>query len=126
MECKDETGSTYLIAEDDQDTGRRKELLYEVLGPVFFGNQSANSEAELAELFARRYGIDVSRDFMEGDEHYEEYCEARQAISEGLSIYAGEIVFDDTAMAELADRLWNELEQKNGGRFRRINTMLEE
>ena len=40
----------------------------------------------------------------EGDEHYEEYLEAQQAIAEGMSIYGGEIAFDDSVLAELAEQ----------------------
>lgn len=116
--------SSYLIACDRNTERRRQELLYEVLGPVFFGRREAASETELAELFVARYGIDVYHDFCDGDEHYEEYLEAQQAIAEGLCIYGGEIVFTDSAMAELAERIWRDMEERGG--FRRINTMLEE
>jgi hypothetical protein len=43
-----------------------------------------------------------------------------------MSIYSGEISFADSALAELAEQLWKDMERKNGGHFRRINTMLEE
>lgn len=118
--------SRYLIARDELQEERRKELLYRVLGPVFFGKKEADSWQELAELFRCRYGIDVEHDFFEGDEHYEEYLEAKQAIAEGMSIYSGSIAFDDSIMAEYAERLWEDMEQMEQGRFRRINTMLEE
>jgi hypothetical protein len=119
-------GSSYLLAQDETEREAQKELLYEVLGPVFFGQKQAQSEAELEQLFDEHYGIDVHSDFIEGDEHYEEYCEAQQAIAEGMSIYSGEISFADSALAELAEQLWKDMERKNGGHFRRINTMLEE
>ncbi len=118
--------SCYLLAEDTEAEERQKELLYEVLGPVFFGKKEAGSEEELAAFFREQYGIDVSEDFYEGDEHFEEYCEAQQAIAEGMSIYGGRISFDNETLAELAQRLWEDMEEKDGGRFRRINTMLEE
>ncbi len=119
-------GSAYLIACDARERERRKELLYDVLGPVFFGEREAANGAELAELFRVRYGIDVGQDFYEGDDHYEEYQEARQAIAEGMDIYGGEIVFDDGVLAELAERVWKLMEEKDRVGFRRINTMLEE
>lgn len=115
----------YLIAGSRFGWENRQRLLYEVLGPVFFGSKQAESQEELQQLFRRRYGIDVRHDFYEGDEHYEEYLEARQAIAEGLCIYGGEIVFEDCALAELADRVWAEME-KTGKGFRRINTALDE
>lgn len=118
--------SGYLIACDEAERERRKELLYDVLGPVFFGEKAAEDDGELERLFRARYGIDVRRDFYEGDEHYEEYLEAQQAIAEGLSIYGGEIVFDDSVLAELAERVWETLEKNGRNGFRRINTMLEE
>lgn len=121
-----EPSSNYLIARDEQQEERRKELLYHILGPVFFGKKEAESWKELADLFQRRYGIDVEHDFYEGDEHYEEYLEAQQAIAEGMSIYSGSIAFEENAMAEYAERLWEDMEQMDQGRFRRINTMLEE
>lgn len=121
-----EHSSKYLIARDEQQEERRKDLLYRILGPVFFGKKEADSWQELVELFRCRYGIDVEHDFFEGDEHYEEYLEARQAIAEGMSIYSGSIAFDDSIMAEYAERLWEDMEQMEQGRFRRINTMLEE
>lgn len=130
-EKRDKTGrrapeSSYLIAREDIESERQKELLYQALGPVFFGRKQAGSEAELEQLFSRKYGIDVHNDFYEGDEHYEEYREASQAIAEGMSIYGGEIEFEDDALANLADRIWRDMERENCGRFRRINTMLEE
>lgn len=118
--------SAYLIARDEQQEERRKELLYRVLGPVFFGKKEAESWQELAALFQRRYGIDVENDFYEGDEHYEEYMEAQQAIAEGMSIYSGSIVFEESILAEYAELLWDGMEQMEKKRFRRINTMLEE
>lgn len=118
--------SAYLIASDELEEEQQKELLYELLGPVFFGRKDAADEAELAGLFARLYGIDVDGDFLEGDAHYEEYQEARQAIAEGMSIYGGEIEFEETGLARLAERVWEDLERLRAGGFRRINTMLEE
>lgn len=125
-EAEKEHSSDYLIARDEQEEERRKEALYRILGPVFFGKKEAQSWKELAELFRRRYGIDVEHDFFEGDEHYEEYQEAQQAIAEGMSIYSGSIIFEDSILAEYAERLWEDMEEKEHGRFRRINTMLEE
>ena len=87
------SSSSYLIACDETERERQKELLYKVMGPVFFGQKAAENDSELAELFRSRYGIDVQRDFYEGDEHYEEYLEAQQAIAEGMSIYGGEIAW---------------------------------
>ena len=120
------SSSSYLIACDETERERQKELLYKVMGPVFFGQRAAENDSELAELFRSRYGIDVQRDFYEGDEHYEEYLEAQQAIAEGMSIYGGEIAFDDSVLAELAERVWDIMEEKDRQGFRRINTMLEE
>lgn len=117
--------STYLIAREESEVERQKQLLYEVLGPVFFGRQEARDPQGLAVLFRTRYGIDVG-DFYDGDEHYEEYQEACQAIAEGMSVYSGEIPFDDGALAVLAEHLWETLESQDKPRFRRINTMLEE
>lgn len=126
MSEEKQSASSYLIACDEKERERQKEFLYDVLGPVFFGKKAAADSGELAELFRTRYGIDVRNDFYEGDEHYEEFLEAQQAIAEGMSIYGGEIVFDDTALAELAERIWKMTEEKDRGGFRRINTMLEE
>lgn len=126
MNQKKRIGSSYLLAQDETEREAQKELLYEVLGPVFFGQKQAESEAELEQLFDRRYGVDVQNDFIEGDEHYEEFKEAQEAIAEGMSIYGGEIIFADSALAELAEQIWQDMERRNGGRFRRINTMLEE
>ncbi len=117
--------SGYLLAKDDRMVQRQKELLYEVLGPVFFGEKEAESEEELAAFFREQYGIDVRNDFYEGDEHYEEYREAQQAIAEGLSIYGGRISFGNETLADLAEQIWEDMEEDGGG-FRRINTMLEE
>ncbi|MCD7735769.1 MAG: hypothetical protein LUI07_02185 [Lachnospiraceae bacterium] len=122
-----EPASGYLVAcEEGELVERQKQLLYDVLGPVFFGRKQAESREELAELFRARYGINVREDFCEGDEHYEEYREAQQAIAEGMSIYGGEIAFDDCMLAELAGTIWEDLEKQDRRRFRRINTMLEE
>lgn len=121
-----EEGSLFLVARDEATREQQKELLYEVLGPVFFGEKQAGSETELEQFFRRRYGIDIKNDFYEGDEHYEEYIEAQQAIAEGMSIYGGRIGFADNALAELAEQIWESMEKRNGGQFRRINTMLEE
>lgn len=118
--------SSYLIACGDAERERQKELLYEVLGPVFFGKKEAADTGGLAKLFQSWYGIDVEKDFYEGDAHYEEYIEAQQAIAEGMAIYGGEIAFSDSVLAELAESLWKSLEEKDSGGFRRINTMLEE
>ena len=118
--------SGYLIARDEGTREAQKELLYRVLGPVFFGKRAAGNLAELAELFREKYGIDVLEDFCEGDEHYEEYREAQQAISEGLSIYDGKIPFRECGVAELADQVWGSMEEDGKEKFRRINTMLEE
>ena len=120
------SSSSYLIACDETERERQKELLYKVMGPVFFGQKAAENDSELAELFRSRYGIDVQIYFYEGDEHYEEYLEAQQAIAEVMSIYGGEIAFDDSVLAELAERVWDIMEEKDRKGFRRINTMLEE
>ncbi len=122
-----EPASTYLVAcEEGKLMERQKQLLYDVLGPVFFGEKQAGTQEELEKLFLEKYGIDVHRDFYEGDEHYEEYCEALQAISSGLSIFMGRISFRESVLAELAGTIWENLESQEGERFRRINTMLEE
>ncbi len=119
--------SGYLVAcEESGLLEYQKQLLYDVLGPVFFGWKQAGSREELAELFRTRYGIDVQKDFCEGDEHYDEYREAQQAIAEGMSIYGGQIAFGDSVLAELAGTIWENLEQQETHKFRRINTMLEE
>lgn len=120
------SGSEYLIAQELPEKEIQKELLYELLSPVFFGQKEAENEAELADFFSRQYGIDVHGDFCEGDEHYEDYLEAQQAIAEGLTVYGGRIAFDDTSLAELAEQVWSIMEQRKKGRFRRINTLLEE
>ena len=119
-------GSDYLIAQTAQTEECRKELLYEVLGPLFFGRRKAGNEEELAAFFIHRYGIDVHGDFCEGDEHYEDYLEAQQAIAEGLVVYGGRIAFDENSLAELAEKLWSSMEQIEKSGFRRINTLLEE
>ena len=118
--------SSYLIARGEETQEQQKELLYRVLGPVFFGKKAAGNLAELVELFREKYGIDVLEDFCEGDEHYEEYCEAQEAIAEGLSIYDGAIPFQECGVAELAEQVWGSMEEDEKGKFRRINTMLEE
>lgn len=124
----DHPSSSYLIARMEDTEEYQKELLYRILGPIFFGEKAAGNLNELITLFRERYGIDVLEDFCEGDEHYEEYQEAQQAIAEGLGIYGGAIPFEDCGVAELAEQVWEgmEKENKNKGRFRRINTMLEE
>lgn len=118
--------SAYLLAQNAQTEECQRDLLYDVLGPVFFGKKEAESQEELAALFRARYGIDVRHDFYEGDEHYEEYREAQQAIAEGMSIYGGRIVFEDCVLADLAEQVWEAMEKQNGTKFRRINTALEE
>lgn len=118
--------SRFLLAENEEAVKRQKELLYEVLGSVFFGKKEAGSEEELAAFFREQYGIDVRNDFYEGDEHYEEYREAQQAIAEGMSIYGGSIAFEEESLAELAEQIWKDMEEEEGKGFRRINTMLEE
>ena len=118
--------SMYLIAKEDQESEWQKELLYEVLGPVFFGAKEAGSLEELAAFFRDQYGIDVENDFYDGDEHYEEYQEARQAIAEGMSIYGGRISFEDGILAVLAEQIWEDMEADGRHEFRRINTRLEE
>ena len=84
------------------------------------------SREELDAFYLSRYGIDVKRDFCEGDDHYEEYQEAVQAIAEGMTVYGGEIVFEDGMLAELAEEVWERMETGEKKGFRRINTMLEE
>ena len=68
-QCAEVQGSPYLIACDEQERERRKEWLYEILGPVFFGEKEAADAEELRQLFQEKYGIDVQHDFVEGDEH---------------------------------------------------------
>lgn len=118
-------GSSYLIAQKNPEVSQ-KELLYKILAPIFFGQKQAENTAELAALFLREYGIDVTGDFFEGDEHYEEYQEACQALAEGMSIYQGSISFDNCVLAELADAVWGTMEKEGKQHFRRINTLLEE
>ena len=118
-------GSSYLIAQKNLEVSQ-KELLYKILAPIFFGQKKAENTAELAALFLREYGIDVTGDFFEGDEHYEEYQEACQALAEGMSIYQGSISFDNCILAELADAVWGTMEKEGKQHFRRINTLLEE
>lgn len=118
--------SRFLIAGYDSGRQRQMELLYEILGPVFFGEKRAETEQELDQYFRQNYSIDVKHDFYEGDEHYDEYLEAQQAIAEGMSIYGGSIAFEDSALAKLADRIWQNMEKQENGGFRRINTALEE
>ena len=118
--------SRFLIARDESDRQRQMEVLCEVLGPVFFGEKRAETEQELEQYFIQNYSIDVKHDFYEGDEHYDEYIEAQQAIAEGMSIYGGSIAFEDSALAKLADRIWQDMEDREDGGFRRINTALEE
>lgn len=50
------SSSSYLIACDETERERQKELLYKVMGPVFFGQKAAENDSELAELFRSRYG----------------------------------------------------------------------
>lgn len=118
--------SEYLIACRESTKEEQKELLYRILGPVFFGKKAARTDAELIRLFQEKYGIDVVNDFYEGDDHYEEYLEAQNAIAEGYSIYGGSITFADGGVADLAEQIWGRMEQEKKHEFRRINTMLEE
>lgn len=119
------SGSPFLIARKDSEQPS-KEYLYQVLSPVFFGCKQAGTLSELAEFFLQKYGIDVNGDFFEGDEHYEEYQEACQAIRDGMSIYEGTISFNNCMLAELAETIWENLEKEDKKNFRRINTLLEE
>ena len=80
----------------------------------------------MAAFFDEQYGIDVRGDFCEGDEHYEDYREAQQAIAEGMVVYEGSIEFDENVLAELAEQLWDRMEQQRKSSFRKINTLLEE
>lgn len=125
-ESPEASGSGYLIAQRIQTEERKKELLYELLGPVFFGRKEAENEDELAAFFRRQYGIDVHGDFCEGDDHYEDYLEAQQAIAEGMAVYGGRIEFDENSLAELAEMIWSGMEKMKKDGFRRINTLLEE
>lgn len=126
-DCSHSLASSYLIACSGSDTEScQKDLLYRTLGPVFFGRKQAADLAELADFFRRKYDIDVTGDFFEGDDHYEEYQEARQAISEGMTIYGGSISFDNCILADLADMVWDDMEREGKEKFRRINTLLEE
>lgn len=119
--------SDYLVAcEEGELIEYQKQLLFDVLGPVFFGKKQAGNREELAQLFCVRYGIDVQKDFCEGDEHFEEFREAQEAIAEGLCIYGGQIAFGDCVLAEIAGTIWEDLEKQDKHKFRRINTMLEE
>ncbi len=117
--------SSYLIAQVPSED-IQKEILFRILGPVFFGQEQASDSDELAELFRDRYGINVDGDFIEGDEHYDEYIEAQQALAEGMHIYSGSIPFESCVLAELADVIWAGMEQTEKDGFRRINTLLEE
>jgi len=119
-------GSSYLLARDAKLEECQKDILYELLGPVFFGKKAAETEEELAAFFGEQYGIDVRGDFYEGDEHYEDYREAQQAIAEGMVVYEGSIEFDENVLAELAEQLWDRMEQQRKSSFRKINTLLEE
>ncbi len=119
-------GSGYLLARDARLEECEKDILYELLGPVFFGKKAAETEEELAAFFDEQYGIDVRGDFCEGDEHYEDYREAQQAIAEGMVVYGGSIEFDENVLAELAEQLWDRMEQQRENSFRKINTLLEE
>ncbi|MCD8335726.1 MAG: hypothetical protein LUD18_00340 [Lachnospiraceae bacterium] len=126
-ERKKVPASDYLVAcEEGELIEYQKQLLFDVLGPVFFGRKQAGSREELAQLFGVRYGIDVQKDFCEGDEHFEEFREAQEAIAEGMCIYGGQIVFGDCVLAEIAGTIWENLEKQDKHKFRRINTMLEE
>lgn len=118
--------SEYLIACRENTEEEQKELLYRILGPVFFGEKAARTDEELIRLFQEKYGIDVRNDFFEGNDHYEEYVEAQNAIAEGCSIYGGAIAFEEGALAELAEQVWDKMESRKENGFRRINTMLEE
>ena len=124
-ESPPDSGSFYLIALGDPEAFQ-KDLLYKILGPVFFGRKQAENTAELAALFLKEYGIDLTGVFFEGDEHYEEYQEACQALAEGMSIYRGSISFDNCILADLADTVWGTMEKEGKQHFRRINTLLEE
>ncbi len=124
---KEEPASSYLLACREEELREyQKQLLYEILGPVFFGRKQAGTLEELQDLFRRQYGIDVQKDFYDGDEHYEEYMEAKQALNDGLSIYSGQIAFKDTCLADYAGEIWEDMEREEKGKFRRINTLLEE
>lgn len=118
--------SEYLIACRESTEEEQKELLYRILGPVFFGERAARTDQELIRLFQEKYGIDVLNDFYEGDDHYDEYVEAQNAIAEGYSIYGGSIAFEADGLADLAEKIWNHMELDKHHKFRRINTMLEE
>ena len=51
-----ETGSGYLIAGDGRIEDLKKEVLYQLLGPVFFGDTVFHSEKELIHFFKEQYG----------------------------------------------------------------------
>ena len=42
-----------------------------------------------------------------------------------MSIYTGEIAFEESMLARLAEHIWREMEKKDK-QFRRINTALDE
>ncbi len=123
----DKPSSGFLVAcKDGEQSEMKRQLLLDVLSPVFFGEKRACTMEELEALFLDTYGIHVREDFCEGDDHYEEFLEAQQAIREGLSIYEGRIAFGDDVLADLAGTIWELFESQEGESFRRINTMLEE
>ena len=93
---------------------------------LFIGDEAVRTDKELIHLFLEKYGIDVLNDFYEGDDHYDDYIEAQNAIAEGYSIYGGSIAFEDDGLADLAEKVWDHMEREKHHKFRRINTMLEE
>ena len=55
-----ETGSGYLIAGDGRIEDLKKEVLYQLLGPVFFGDTVFHSEKELIHFFKELLIVMVS------------------------------------------------------------------
>ena len=43
-----------------------------------------------------------------------------------MVVYEGSIEFDENVLAELAEQLWDRMEQQRKSSFRKINTLLEE
>lgn len=119
------SSSNFLIARKEELTEKQKEQLLK-FAEKLMGGKIASTEEELMDYFTETYGIEFDEFGNSEDDswYYDSYLKARDAIRNGLVVYAGWVSFEgDDEIASVYEDLFDSLQ--DGDNYVDIDTSLE-
>ena len=114
------SSSSFVIARKGELTQAQKDALIKFVERQFLGEPiltPENTEEEIKKEFEDNWDL---CDFEDRQE------EVREALKKGMSVYTGNVVFEETEyrLADMYEKVWEIMDQAGNGNFEGIDTDL--